>query len=228
MDARDKRGHDDGDEGYLIDELAACELLSKHGLTCAPSLALDANLTAAPPLPFPYPVVVKALCAELTHKSDAGGVVLNVANGAALVAAGQRIRDNVAAHGHTITRVLVQPMIAGIGEVLIGYRVDPDVGPLIMVAMGGLFTEIYRDRSLRLAPVDLDAAHEMVAEVRGLVTLKGFRGKPAGDLDALAQGIVALSRLVEDPTVLEAEINPLIVCAAGDGVVAVDAVVRIV
>jgi acetate---CoA ligase (ADP-forming) len=222
---RAMRGHDE--RPRLIDELAAYELLKKHGLTCAPSLALDANLTAAPPLPFPYPVVVKALCAELTHKSDAGGVMLNVADGAALITACRRIRENVAARGLAITRVLVQPMISGIGEVLIGYRVDPDVGPLIMVAMGGLFTEIYRDRSLRLAPVDLVAAQEMIAEVRGLLTLSGFRGKSKGDLAALAQAVVALSRLADDPTVIEAEINPLIVGAAGEGVVAVDAVVRI-
>ncbi len=227
VDARHKAGHDDGDEGRLIDELEAYGLLDKHGLPCAPSLALDADLTTAPALPFAYPVVAKALSANLAHKSDAGGVVLNIANGAALVAACQRIRANVAAHGHSITRVLVQPMISGVGEVLIGYRVDPDVGPLIMVAMGGVFTEIYRDRSLRLAPVDLTAAHEMIAEVRGLATLKGFRGKPAGDLDALAQAIVVLSRLADDPAVVEAEINPLIVRAAGDGVVAVDAVVRL-
>jgi acetate---CoA ligase (ADP-forming) len=209
----------------LIDELEAYELLSKHGIACAPSLALDADLTTAPALPFAYPVVVKALSAQLAHKSDAGGVVLNVTDGAALVAACQRIRANVAAHGHTITRVLVQPMIAGVGEVLIGYRVDPDVGSLIIVAMGGIFTEIYRDRSLRLAPVDLATAREMIAQVRGLATLKGFRGKPAGDLDALAQAIVALSRLADDPSVLEAEINPLIVKT--EGVVAVDAVVRL-
>jgi len=118
-------------------------------------------------------------------------------------------------------------MISGVGEVLIGYRVDPGVGPLGMAAMGGLFTEIYRDRSLRLAPVDLPAAHEMIAEVRGLATIKGFRGKPKGDVDALARAIVALSHLADDPAVIEAEINPLIVRAAGDGVVAVDALVRL-
>src|SRR5262245_7505956 len=118
-------------------------------------------------------------------------------------------------------------MTSSIGEVLVGYRINPDVGPLIMVAMGGIFTEIYRDRSLRLAPVDLTIAREMTDEVRGLATLKGFRGKPAGDLNALAQAIVAMSRLADDPTVLDAEINPLIVGAAGHGVVAVDAVVRL-
>jgi acyl-CoA synthetase (NDP forming) len=211
----------------LIDEREAYELLGKRGLTCAPSLTLDADLTTAPALPFAYPVVVKALSAQLAHKSDAGGVVLNVGDGAALVAACQRIRANVAAHGHDIARVLVQPMISGVGEVLIGYRIDPDVGPLLMVAMGGSFTEIYRDRSLRLAPVDLETAREMIAEVRGLATLKGFRGKPAGDLDALAQAIVAHSRLADDPSIIEAEINPLIVRPDGEGVVAVDAVVRL-
>ena len=86
-------------------------------------------------------------------------------------------------------------MVTGVGEVLVGYRVDPDVGPLVMVAVGGIFTEIYRDRSLRLAPVDLATAREMIAEVRGLAALAGFRGRPKGDLDALAQAIVALSQL---------------------------------
>src|SRR5262245_50467480 len=226
VDARDKRGHDERGRG-LLDELEAYEILRKQSLTCAPSLALDANLTAAPTLPFAYPVVVKALSAKLTHKSDAGDVVLNVADGAALIAACRRIRDNVAALSLAIARVLVQPMISGVGEVLIGYRVDPDVGPLIIAAMGGVFTEIYRDRSLRLAPVDLAAAHEMITEVRGLATLKGFRGNPKGDLDAFAQAIVSLSRLADDPAIIEAEINPLIVRAAGEGVVAVDAVVRL-
>ena len=122
-----------------------------------------------------------------------------------------------------LERVLVQPMIAGVGEALVGYRVDRDVGPLMMVAAGGVFTEIYRDRSLRLAPVDLDTAREMIAEVRGFALLSGYRGKPAGDLDALARAIVALSQLAHDATVLEAEINPLIVRPPGEGVMAVDA-----
>jgi succinyl-CoA synthetase beta subunit len=124
-------------------------------------------------------------------------------------------------------RVLVQPMIAGVGEALIGYRVDRDVGPLVMVAAGGVFTEIYRDRSLRMAPVDLDTARDMIAEVRGLKVLAGYRGKPAGDLDALARAIVAISRLALDGTVAEAEINPLIVRPAGQGVIAVDALAKL-
>jgi len=128
--------------------------------------------------------------------------------------------------GTTVDRVLVQPMIAGLGEALVGYRIDPDAGPLILVAAGGIFTEIYRDRSLRLAPVDLATAERMIAEVRGLDVLRGYRGQPAGDLAALADAIVALSRLAFDPNVLEAELNPLIVRAEGQGVVTVDALVK--
>jgi hypothetical protein len=120
-------------------------------------------------------------------------------------------------------------MTAGLGEVLIGYRVDRDVGPLVMVAVGGVFTEIYCDRSLRLAPVDLATAHEMIAQVRGLMPLGGYRGLPAGDLAALAQAIVAWSGLatLDGPTIREAEINPLIVRPAGLGVMAVDALVKL-
>ena len=100
------------------------------------------------------------------------------------------------------------------------------VGPLVMVAAGGILTEIYRDRSLRLAPVDLATAKEMIDEVRGFAALKGFRGRPKGDLDALADAIVAMSRLSEKLAIVEAEINPLIVRT--DGVVAVDALVKLV
>ena len=214
--------------GRILDELASAALLERLGIARAPAVALDAGTTQAPPLPFPYPVAVKALSAEIAHKSDVGGVALGIADGAALVAAIRSIAASVAEHrpDARIARVLVQPMVCGVGEVLIGYRVDRDVGPLIMAAAGGVLTEIMRDRSLRLAPVDRAEAHAMIAELRGLLPLAGYRGRPKGDLDALAAAIVALSRLADDPAVAEAEINPLIVRPAGQGVVAVDALVR--
>jgi acyl-CoA synthetase (NDP forming) len=205
-----------------LDELEAYALLDRLGVPHAPSVALDVTTTQLPPLPFGYPVALKVLSSEITHKSDVGGVTLGIADAPALLAAIAVMRARLP----RALRVLVQPMIAGIGEVLIGYRVDPDVGPLVMVAAGGIYTEIYRDRSLRLAPVDADMAREMIAEVRGLKLLAGYRGKPVGDIAALAQAIAALSRLAGDPAVIEAEINPLIVRRQGEGVVAVDAVVR--
>ncbi|HEY2226973.1 MAG TPA: acetate--CoA ligase family protein [Xanthobacteraceae bacterium] len=218
-------------EGCWLDELEASALLDRLGIACAPALAIDADVARAPALPFPYPVAVKALAAAIAHKTDLGGVVLGVGDGDALLAAIRQIRANVAEHrpGIPMDRVLVQPMLSGVGEVLIGYRLDRDVGPIVMVAAGGIFTEIYRDRSLRLAPVDLASAHEMIGEVRGLAPLSGYRGRPAGDLTALAQAIVALSRLatLDGPVVLEAEINPLLVRPALLGVVAVDALVKL-
>ena len=207
--------------GRLLNEGEAYGVLDRLGVPRAPSVALD--IDAAPPsLPFAYPVVVKVLSAEISHKSDVGGVALGITDAAALAAAMTAMHARLP----QARRVLVQPMIRGVGEVLVGYRVDPDAGPLVLLAAGGVFTEIYRDRSLRLAPVDLATAREMIAEVSGLKALAGYRGKPTGDLDGLAQAVVALSQLASDPSVVEAEVNPLIVRT--DAVVAVDAVVRMV
>ena len=210
--------------GRMLDELEAYALLDKLGVPHAPAVALDAGVAKAPALPFLYPVALKVLSAEIAHKSDIGGVALNIRDGDALLVAMKAMRDKV---GPRCARVLVQPMAAGLGEVLVGYRVDRDVGPLVMVAAGGIFTELYQDRALRLAPVDLDEARAMIAEVRALKVLAGYRGKPKGDLDALAKAIVAFSQLaLRDEPVTEAEINPLIVRAEREGVVAVDALVR--
>jgi acyl-CoA synthetase (NDP forming) len=213
-----------------LDALEAGKLVERLGIRVAPAIAIDANVAVPPTLPFPYPVAVKALAAEIAHKTDLGGVVLGVRDGEGLLAAIDTIRKNLAEHRSAapIDRVLVQPMVPGLGEVLIGYRIDRDAGPLVMVAAGGVLTEIYRDRSLRLAPVDIAVAHEMIAEVRALLPLAGARGQPRGDLPALAQAIVALSALAEsDPSALEAEINPLIVRPDGQGVAAVDALVTL-
>jgi succinyl-CoA synthetase beta subunit len=203
-------------------------LLDRLNVPRSPAVALDATIGAAPALPFAYPVAVKVLSADIPHKTEAGGVALDVRDGEALVTAIRAMRETVRQRtGITPQRVLVAPMTAGIGEALVGYRIDREVGPLVMVAAGGVQTEIYRDRSLRLAPVDLATAYEMIGEVRAFAMLQGFRGRPAGDIDALARTIVALSKLAvqAQPVVAEAEINPLIV--RQDGVVAVDALVKL-
>jgi acyl-CoA synthetase (NDP forming) len=208
-----------------LDEVASYELLAQVGVTPAPYavLAVDDEPDA---LPVPGPVVVKALSDELPHKTDAGGVVLGVADSDGLTEAMHGIVDTVAERADVkISHVLVQSMVSGVGEVLVGLVRDPDAGPLVVLASGGILAEIVGDRSARLAPVAKAEAWEMIREVRSLAALCGYRGRPAGDLDALADAVVAMSNLVvADPTVLEAEINPLIVRT--DGVVAVDAMVR--
>ena len=210
--------------GRTLDELQSYALFDRLGIPRAPAVALDAAAGVPAVLPFGWPVALKALSPGLTHKSDHGGVVLGIPDRAALAAAISEVRARLPDAG----RLLVQPIVAGLGEALVGYWVDPDAGPLVMVAAGGVTTELYRDRSLRLAPVAAATAQEMIAEVRGLAPLAGgWRGRPAGDLAALAGAVVALSQLAGDPSVLEAEINPLIVRPHGAGVVAVDGVVRL-
>ena len=212
-------------KGRVLDELEAYALLDRLGIPRSPAVALDTRIAQPPTLPFPYPIAVKILSADIPHKTEAGGVALNVRDGEALVTTIKAMRDTVESRtGIVPERVLVAPMVSGIGEALIGYRIDREAGPIVMVAAGGVFTEIYRNRSLRLAPVDLPTAHAMIADVKAFATLKGFRGKPAGDLEALARAIVALSQLAETGGVAEAEVNPLIVKT--DGVVAVDALIR--
>ncbi|MDB5756834.1 MAG: 6-carboxyhexanoate--CoA ligase, partial [Burkholderia sp.] len=216
--------------GRMLDELQAYALLERIGVPHAPVTAIEVG-QPLPPVTLAYPLALKVLHADIAHKTDVGGVVLGVRNKAALAEAVQTIAREVAARraGTTVERVLAQSMVQGLGEVLIGYRVDAQAGPLVMLAAGGVLTEIYRDRSMRIAPVDLDAARDMIGEVKALQALAGYRGKAPGDLEALAAAIVALSglALLDDLQVAEAEINPLIVRPTGQGVIAVDALVRL-
>jgi len=210
-----------------LDEDESYAVLARAGIPSARRAVVSvADLPGE--LPVPAPVVVKVLSSELAHKSDVGGVVLGIRDAGELEDAARRIVDGVAAArpGFVVERLLVQQQASGVAEALIGFRRDPDVGPVVLLAAGGVLAELYRDRSVRLAPVTLEQAREMVAEVRGLRPAAGYRGAPKGDLEALAAAVVAMSRLAlaTDPVVVEAEANPVLVRPAGEGVLAVDAV----
>jgi acyl-CoA synthetase (NDP forming) len=161
---------------------------------------------------IPYPVAVKL--AGVAHKTEKKGVVLGVPDRPALQEAVKSFDGKA---------VLVQKMESGLGEAIVGYRNDPVVGPLVLVGAGGILSEIYRDFAVRMAPVSVEEAAEMIAEVKGLAPLSGYRNLPRGDLDALARTVSAVSALARIPEIAEAEINPLIV--KEHGVVAVDALV---
>jgi acyl-CoA synthetase (NDP forming) len=176
-----------------------------------------------------FPVAAKILSPDIPHKTDAGGVELDIPDEEALHKACERILRRVRAAHPTaeIAGVLVQQMQHGLAEAIIGYRDNPETGPTVTLGMGGTMAEILHDLSIRIAPVSLATARTMIEEVRGLATIRGTRSQSPGDCGALAEAIRALSNLarIADRPILEAEINPLIVKARGEGVTAVDGLV---
>lgn len=172
-----------------------------------------------------WPVALKVLSPDLAHKTELGGVRLGIADAAALrrEAAAMQERVAAAAPDARITGFLVQPMARGLGEAIVGFRRDPEVGPVVLLGTGGVLAELFRDVTLRPAPVDLEEAREMVGEVKGLRALAGWRGLPRGDLDALAHAVVCLSRLAARDDVAEAEVNPAIIGPEGEGITVADA-----
>ena len=204
--------------------------LAALGVPSAPSVAVSADGPVPLPLPFAYPVAVKACSAQLAHKSEHGGVVLGVADAQGLRVAMEQVKTNVARHAPLPAdfEILVQPMVKGLSEVLLGFKRDADAGAIVMLAAGGIWAEVVRERSIRLAPVDEAQAQEMMAELRALSPLQGLRGQAVGDLAALAQAISRFSQaavLAVGDGVIEAEINPLMVLPLGQGVCAADALV---
>ena len=123
----------------------------------------------------------------------------------------------------TLRGVLVQRMVEGLGEAIIGFRRDPLMGPVVMLGAGGVQAELIADTTLRVAPVDLSAAREMLSEVRSFAAYAGFRDRPSGDLEAVARAVVALSQLAACESVAEAEINPLLI--RREGALALDALI---
>jgi succinyl-CoA synthetase beta subunit len=213
----------------MLGEAQAYAVFDSLGVPHAPALTCPIE-GPVPALPFAYPVVAKVCSADIAHKTEIGGVVLDIMDSGALAAAIATLRERLAerAPDADCREILVQPQRGGIIEALIGYRVDPEAGPIVMLAAGGIWAELARDRSIRLAPVDLATARVMVAEVRALKAASGLRGRPRGDLEALAEALAALSRLALHPElgVIEAEANPVMVFPEGEGVAAVDALVR--
>ena len=116
-------------------------------------------------------------------------------------------------------------MEPGLAELILGYKRDPQVGPVVVLGIGGVLAEIYKDFAVRMAPVSAEDANAMIDEVKGLAVIRGYRGMPKGDREALAKAVSAFSQLAFIGSVTEAEINPLMVKGEGEGVVAVDGLI---
>ena len=165
-----------------------------------------------------YPVVIKAQAAELAHKSDVGGVIVGIADADELAAAWERLHKNVATAwpGHALEAILVETMAPSGVEMVVGGRRDPDWGPVVMVGLGGIWIEALHD--VRLLPPDLSRAAiaEEVAKLKGFGLLRGARGRPPADIDALVDTIATIGALlISRPEVAEIDINPLVVYPKG-------------
>ena len=215
--------------GGVIPEYRAKQLLAPAGVPF-PGGGFAANVDAARGVAarVGYPVVLKAQSAALSHKSDAGGVILNIRDEAALEAAWMRLHDNVAAYDATIALdgALVEAMGMRGTELIIGARNDPGWGPVILAGFGGDPAELLHDT--RLLPHDL-SREAIIAELRRLkqgAVLDGYRGSPPLDLDAVADLVIALgSILAGTPAIREIDLNPVVVYPRGQGAVALDALI---
>ncbi|MEI8372948.1 MAG: acetate--CoA ligase family protein [Planctomycetota bacterium] len=169
---------------------------------------------------FGTSVVLKVMSADVVHKYDAGGVVLNVHGVEEARAAYKKILSNVESHipGAKIEGILVEEMASKGVEVILGASRDPRFGPLMMFGLGGTLVEVLKDVSFRLAPMWQISAERMVHQIRSFKVLDGFRGSPPSDVDSLVETLLRLSTMVcNHPEISECDINPLIVHAKGDG-----------
>jgi acyl-CoA synthetase (NDP forming) len=177
-----------------------------------------------------YPVALKVQSPDIPHKTEARAVRLDIATDGELAAAYDEVRTNARAYRKDakIEGVLVQEMARGGVETILGVTNDPLFGPAVMFGLGGIFAEVLKDVSFRLAPVTASVAREMVEELAGYPVLAGARGRPRADLRALVETIVRLSALAVDlkDHIAELDINPLFVFAEGKGVKAADALIR--
>jgi acetyl-CoA synthetase (ADP-forming) len=165
-----------------------------------------------------YPVVLKIVSPQIIHKSDAGGVIINLKTSVDVAAAYKTIIENAKKYNAdaTIVGVLVQEMAPASTETIVGAIKDPQFGPTIMFGLGGIFVELLKDVSFRIAPITADDAKEMITQLKAYPLLKGFRNTPPADIDALVDILLSTSRLVMDnPEIKELDLNPVIAYQKG-------------
>ncbi len=197
--------------------LAACGVRVPRGTLVAPHAAAEAATALG------FPVVIKASAAHLEHKSEVGGVALNIRTAADAESAAARLAT-------LSDTLLVEEMLSdGVAEVLIGVILDPQFGQVLVLGSGGVFTEILSDSVSLLPPWTRASIESALARLRVHKLLGGYRGKPAGDADALVETILGVARYAAQnvASLLEIDVNPVIVRPSGRGAVAVDTMIRL-
>ncbi|VVB95899.1 Acetate--CoA ligase [ADP-forming] I subunit beta [uncultured archaeon] len=207
----------------VLTEHVAKKLLSKYGIPVTKeNIALSADEALAIALDIGTPVAMKISSPDIPHKSDVGGVVLNIEREYVRPAYDKMISQiRRAVPGANIEGILVQQMAPPGHEIIVGLKKDAQFGHALMFGLGGIFVEVYRDVSFRVTPVGRKEALEMISEIKGYPILKGIRGKKPADIDSIARVLVSVSDMAEKENIVELDINPLIVNESG--AVAVDA-----
>ena len=210
----------------FITEASAQRVAEAYGIPVPRStLAKDLQAAQTDAAEFGYPVVMKIASPDILHKSDIGGIALDLRGPDDVAAAYERILNNARQRmpDARVWGITVQQQLPPGHEVIVGVNRDPNFGPMIMFGLGGIYVEVLQDVSFRLCPVSPAEAREMIGETRSAALLRGARGQAPADLDAIVDTIVRVSALAMDfPEINEMDINPLIVGNRGEGAVAAD------
>lgn len=215
-------------EGRILTEREAKKVLSAYGVPVVEEKlvqSVDEAVTAANGMG--YPVAMKVESPDLPHKTEAGVIRLNLKSEAEVLSAYEAVMANAnkVSPPPRVNGVLVQPMISAGTEIMIGAKVDPLFGPVVVVGLGGILVELIKDTALDLAPINHDEALAMLDRLKGKAALTGFRGSESVNLDKVADVVCRLSELVADQQerISELDVNPLI--CSGDRIIAVDALI---
>jgi len=215
--------------GWMMPETALA-LLAAYGIRVAETLvAMSADEAARMAGKAGYPAVMKVRSRTIVHKTDIGGIAVGLRDAAEVRAAFEAIRGRVeAARRGDMDGVIIQPMIRGGQEMIVGMSLDALFGPLVMTGLGGVEVELLKDVAFAIHPLNDIEPERMLSQLKSLPLLKGYRGRPERDIGALKETLLRFSALIEDfPEIETIEINPLMVMEDGKGCVAVDARVYI-
>ncbi len=206
-------------------EHEALEIVKAYGAPIAEAkLAKDPEEAVKIADEIGYPVVLKIVSPDISHKSDVGGVIVGLKNHSQVLEAAKKIFENVRRNAPKarITGLLVQKMAPPGLEVIVGGLRDNVFGPVVMFGLGGIFVEVLKDVSFRIAPITEEDAYEMMKEIKSAKLLEGYRGQPPVDKKSLAKIIIAVAKLLEENEEVESiDLNPII--AYPDSAVVVDA-----
>ena len=215
------------EEHFHLTEDRAKEIFKAYGFVLPKTkLARTKEEAAAAARSIGFPVAMKVVSPDITHKTDVGGVILDLKSVKEVKEAFTEIMLSIKSKvpKAAIYGISVQEMIQDAKETIIGFTHDPQFGPVIMFGLGGIYVEILKDVTFRIAPISKQEAIEMIREVKSYPLLRGIRGEPAADINALISGLLSLAQLALDfPEIIEAEINPFLVRSDQNGAVAVDA-----